>query len=199
MSMKELTYTVKGRAPLLMNNPQTVDRFNEYAKKMKVINNKGAKRTDEDYMELRDLEMQSKIYWDDQLHIYVPSRWMAASLAKVSFKRAKISKADFRGGVFMTGDKYKLHYRGEKTVKGRADVEKNENFRQIMLLPQGQIRVAKAVPIFHEWYFSGEIEYDDKVLDPATLENLIIQASYYGGFGDFRPTFGRAEAVVTHA
>lgn len=199
MAIKEISYTINGIAPLLLNNPQTVDIFNKYAKKIKVLTAKGKQRTDEDYLEIRNLEMRSKIYWDSELHIYVPSRWMAAALAKVSFKQAKISKAEFRGGVFMKGDKYKLHYRGERAVKGREDVEMNEDFRQIMLLPQGQIRVAKAVPIFHDWSFSGELEYDDKVVDPDTLERLIVQAAHYGGFGDFRPTFGRANAEVTHA
>ena len=125
---------------------------------------------------------------------------MAASLAKVSFKQVKISKADFRGGVFMQGsDKLKLTYRGMGKVKGKNDVTLNEDFRHTMLLPQGGKRIAKVGPIFHDWSFSGGIEFDDEVIDPSTIERLIKQAAHYGGFGDFRPTFGRAEAEVTHA
>ena len=56
----------------------------------------------------------------------------------------------------------------------------------------------KAVPIFHNWSFSTEIEYDDKIIDPHSIQSVIERASKYGGFGDFRPTFGRAVAEVTH-
>lgn len=198
MSIRELTYTIKGIAPLLMANPQTVDRFNPIARAMAAINAKGKRRTDDDYMEMRDLEMRAKIYWDDDLGIYVPTTWMTSALCKISFTQAKISKDNIRGGVFATTQKIALNYKGKRAIKGAEDIVKNGDFRHIMLLKQGQVKIAKTAPIFHEWSFTGGLEYDDKVIDPDTLKHLINHAAHYGGFGDFRPTFGRAEAEVEY-
>ncbi|NBX51832.1 hypothetical protein EBT25_18300, partial [bacterium] len=49
MPIKKARLKVAGVMPLLMNNPQTVDRFNDFAKRMSVISAKKNKRTDEDY------------------------------------------------------------------------------------------------------------------------------------------------------
>ena len=198
MAIQALKYTINGVVPLLMANPQTVDKFNPIAREMAKINAKKTRRTDADYEDLRDLEMKAKVYWNDTLGIFIPTRWITASICKISHAQAKISKAVIRGSVFTSENEVKLHYRGEESVKGVEDVIKNAAFRHQMILPQGQVRIAKTMPIFHNWSFSGELEFDDKVIDPATLESLIDYGAHYGGFGDFRPTFGRAEAEVTH-
>lgn len=65
------------------------------------------------------------------------------------------------------------------------------------MLPQGQVRVAKDFPIFKKWSFSTVIEFDDSVVDLDGLRKVVNRTSQYVGFGDFRPTFGRATAEVT--
>ncbi len=197
--MRDLSVTFNGINPLLLNNPQTVDRFNPFAKRMSEINAKRARRTDEDYMELGDLEIKSKVYWDDELGIYIPSRWVMAALAKVSNKVAKIPKADIRASVFPVQDNVSLTYEKQSHVKGTEDIVGNDFFRLKMLLPQGQVRIAKHVPIFHKWSFTYDLEYDDTVLDPQDMTRILEHAALRGGFGDFRPTFGRAKAEITHA
>jgi len=198
MSIRYANYTINGISPLLQNNPQTVDRFNRYSRAMAVINKKGQRRTDDDFEAIRDLEIRAKIYWDDDQGIYVPTTWVHAALCQISFTQAKISKANMRGAVFMAEPTSKLKYRSIGKVKGVDDIVKNGEFRHLMLLKQGQVRVAKAVPIFHDWSFSGGIEFDDKVIDPDTISQLLHHAAHYGGFGDFRPTFGRAQVEVNH-
>lgn len=198
MSIRAANVKVIGINPLLLNNPQTVDRFNPYTRAMAQINAKKTRRTDDDYRELKDIEIRAKIYWDDSLGIYVPSTWLSSAIASASFKTIKISKADVRGSVFTTADKLKLTYRNQDKVKAPDDIVKNGEFRKDLTLKQGQVRVVKAVPIFHDWSFETEIEYDDKVIDPSSLEQVIKHAASYGGFGDFRPTYGRAKAVVGH-
>lgn len=196
--MRTLKATIKGISPLLQNNPQTVDRFNKYAKKMAQINAKKTRRTDDDYLELQDIEVRSKIYFDETVGIYIPSTWLLAAIAANSFRVAKVSKADVRGAVFATVDRIPLNYRGKELIKTPEDIVGNPDFRQKLTLKQGQVRIVKAVPTFHNWSFSTDIEYDDKIIDPDSLKAVIERASKYGGFGDFRPTFGRAVAEVTH-
>lgn len=199
MSIRALTVTIEGNRPLLLNNPQTVDRFNPYTKLMARINAKKTKRTDDDYLELRNIEMRSKIYWDDDIKgIFVPSTWVTAAIAKNSFKVCKVSKEGIRGAVFTTADKLPLTYRDMKKVKAPEDIVLNESFRLLMTLRQGQSRVIKATPIFHDWSFVCVLEYDDKEIDPDGLKHTLEHAAKYGGFGDFRPTFGRALATISH-
>jgi hypothetical protein len=198
MAMQQAKVKVTGINPLLQNNPQTVDRFNPYTKRMAQINAKKTRRTDDDYRELQDIEVRSKIYFDDKLGIYVPGSWVSAALAAASFKVAKISKAEVRGSVFMTEDRIRLNYENSNLVKEPDDIVKNPQFRIAMTLKQGQVRVVKAVPIFHKWGFETVIEFDDKTIDPDSIARIIEHSAKYGGFGDFRPTFGRAVAEVNH-
>jgi hypothetical protein len=196
--MLSATVKITGISPLLQNNPQTVDRFNPYTKKMATINAKKTRRTDDDYRELHDIEIRSKIYFDESLGIYVPATWVTASIEATAFKVAKISKADIRGALFAAEDKIKLAYRDSSKVKEPLDIVKNGDFRINLTLKQGQPRIVKAFPIFHEWSFETTLEFDDKIIDPDSLTRIIQHVARYGGFGDFRPKFGRANADVKH-
>lgn len=198
MSMRTAKISIKGVTPLLQNNPQTVDRFNRFSKRMAQINAKKTRRTDDDYLELREIEMESKVYFDDVIGVYAPSSWLAEAVATAAFKVAKISRADIRGAMFTTEDKMVLSYKDSNKVKAITDIVSNQTFRQMLTLPQGQVRVVKAFPIFHQWSFATDLEFDDKIIDPDSLTRIVEHTAKYGGFGDFRPKFGRATAEVTH-
>jgi hypothetical protein len=198
MAMRNATVKITGVTPLLMNNPQTVDRFNKFAKRMSAINAKKTRRTDDDYLELRDIEVESKVYFNEDDGVYVPATWLAEAIASAAFKVAKISRADIRGALFTTQDKLQLVFRDSDKVKTVSDIVKNPAFRICLTLPQGQVRVVKAFPIFHKWSFETSVEFDDKIIDPDSLTRIITHTAKYGGFGDFRPTFGRATAEVSH-
>ena len=198
MAIRYLTAKFTGINPLLQNNPQTVDRFNPYTQMMRRINDKKTRRTDDDYLELKNIEVRSKIYWDDEIGIYVPATWVHAAIAANSFSTVKVSKANIRAGVFTTSDKLKLTYDKQELVKAPEDIVKNEYFRLDMTLKQGQVRIVKSVPIFHKWQFTCGLEYDDSIIDAQSMEYVIERAAKYGGFGDFRPTFGRATVEVIH-
>lgn len=197
MSLLSAHVKITGARYLLQNNPQTVDRFNKYAKKISAINAKKTRRTDDDYKEIRKLEIESKMYFDEKLGIYVPSTWLAEAIAVNSFRVAKISKADIRGSVFTLEDKCKLTYDKMQLVKTPQDIIGNTAFHHVATLPQGKVRIVKAFPIFRNWSFECGLQFDDKIIDPDSLKRIIDHAALYGGFGDFRPTFGTATAEVT--
>lgn len=192
--MKQLNYTITGLLPLLINNPQCADPLNKYSKLKKPLTSKRSK-TDDDLAELADLDIRSKIYWDDEIGIYIPSSWVLAAIAANSFSVCKVSKKSVRGGVFMNEHKLKLTYKNINKVKKPVDIIKNEIFRHKMILPQGQVRLAKVFPIFHDWSASGSISYDENVITDRDVKLIIEKACKYGGFGDFRPSFGRAEVA----
>ena len=197
MAIQQARIIVSGISPLLQNNPQTVDPFNHYAKAKKAITNKRTAKTDDDLIELGNLETESKIYFDDEIGVYVPATWITEAIICTGFSVAKIGRAKMRGGLFATEPKIKLKYRGMAKVKTITDVVMNPEFRHRMLLKQGQVRVPKDAPIFHDWSFETAVEFDDTVVDLGSLRRIVERSAKYGGFGDFRPTFGRATAEVT--
>ena len=195
MAIQSITVKFTGISPLLQNNPQTVDPFNSYAKAKKPLTSKRSK-TDEDLYSIRKIEVESKVFLDDEIGVYVPSRWVLAAIAKNSYAIAKVSKEKARGSIFTVSDKCKLSYDGIELVKTKEDISCNEKFVTVLILPQKQVRLAKSFPIFHKWSFECELEFDDTVIDETDLVRVLKQSAKYGGFGDFRPTYGRALCEV---
>lgn len=198
MAIQQARVSIAGMNYLLQNNPQTVDPFNKYSKLKKVITNKGRRKTDDDLIELSNIETESKLYFDDDIGVYVPARWLTEAVVRAAFSTIKIGKEKMRGGVFATEDRIKLHYDGMGKVQKIEDVVMNPLFRHRAMLKQGDVRVPKDFPIFKNWRFETTIEFDDSVVDYPSLKQVIERTSKYTGFGDFRPTFGRAIAEVVN-
>jgi hypothetical protein len=196
MAIQQAQIIITGIGSILMNNPQCVDPFNRFTKLKKSITNKRTSKTDDDLIELGNIETESKIYFDSKIGVYIPSTWVSESIIVAGFSVAKIGRQKMRGGLFATEEKIKLQYAGSDKVKSITDIVKNPEFRHRMLLKQGQVRVPKDAPIFRDWSFKTVVEFDDTVVDIRSLENITKRAALYGGFGDFRPTFGRATAEV---
>lgn len=194
--MKKALITINGITPLLMNNPQTVDPFNKFSKEKKKYTARKSK-TEDDLMALRKLDIESKTYFDDTVGVYVPTRWMTEQIVTSAFGVIKVGKDKMRGGIFSTEDKAKLTYRGMKKVKAIGDIVMDEEFHHRMILPQQNVRIAKDAPIFRDWSFSTVIEFDPTIVDLAGLTAIVKRGAMYVGFGDFRPTFGRAKAEIT--
>lgn len=196
MAIQQAHIKITGINYLLQNNPQTVDPFNRFAKAMKAITDKKTNKTDDDRIELGNIETEAKLYFDDELKVYVPSRWLVEAICTGAFAVIKIGKDKMRGGIFATSDKIKLNYKGMEKVKTIPDVVMNPMFRHRALLPQTGKRIPKDFPIFKDWSFEAGIEFDDTVVDFAGLKKVVERTAKYVGFGDFRPTFGRATAEV---
>lgn len=198
MAIQQAHISIKGISQLLQNNPQTVDPFNRFAKAMKAITAKRTGKTDDDLIELGNIETESKIYFDDDLKVYVPTRWLTEAIITGAHAVVKTGRDKMRGGIFAVEEKAKLTYRGQEKVKTITDVVMNPEFRLRMGLPQGKVRIPKDFPIFKDWAFSTVIEFDDTVIDFGSLKRVTERTAAYVGFGDFRPTFGRAAAEVAH-
>lgn len=195
MAIQQARITVTGIGPLLQNNPQTVDPFNRYSKMKKPLTSKKAK-TEEDLIELGNLDTESKLFFDPQIGVYVPTKWLTEQIVTSAFGIIKVGKDKMRGGIFATEDKAKLTYEGMNKVKAISDIVYDPQFRHRMILPQQNIRIAKDFPIFNKWSFSTVLEFDDTVVDLTGLTSIVKRSAMYVGFGDFRPTFGRAKAEV---
>ena len=192
--MKQLKFTVTGRNEIRLNNPQTADPLNHYAIQMKTFTNVHVSRRDEQhYINLRNLEVRSKLYWDDELKVYIPSTWIMEAIAKESFAQVKLAKAKMRGAVFMRTNKIKLNYDGMETVNTIDDVVLNQRFRTTQLIKQGQVKIVKAFPQFTGWSFEVELDFDERILTEEEIHRIIEVAVKRNGFGDFRPTYGTGD------
>lgn len=191
--IQSIKFRYIGLSQILLNNPQTVDALNPFTKELAKVNKKRNK-TEEDHLHRYDLEVAAKIYWRDG--IVVPTSWVTASICKASFKVCKISKNDVRSAFFPVNDFEKLKYAGVEKVKDKKDVIHNQDNRWLFPTKQGQVKVMKAFPIFDDWSFDAEVEYDDSIIPRDDLIRIVEHGAKYNGFGDFRPTFGRATVEV---
>jgi len=198
MAIQQAKIKITGINYLLQNNPQTVDPFNKFTKLKSIITKKRTGKTEDDLIELGNIETESKIYFDEQLGVYVPTRWLTEAICTAAFGVIKVGKDKMRGGIFSIEEKAKLFYKDMDKVKTITDVVMNPTFRHRAILPQQAIRVAKDFPIYKNWSFETVIEFDDTVVDFNGLKQVVERTAKYVGFGDFRPTFGRAIAEVTN-
>ena len=198
MTMLSAKVLITGTNPLLMNNPQMADPTNDFKKRVAVITKKGVRRTDEDYIHQGNLEVEAKLYFDKELGVVIPYRWLLSAICGCSNAVAKISQAKIRSAVFIDQKEVSLQYANMDKVTCPQDIIGNPEFRLKLILPQGKgVRIPKSMPQFKDWSFEFTLIYDDAVMDFSNLARIIEWASKYGGFGDFRPTFGRALATVT--
>jgi hypothetical protein len=153
---------------------------------MKAITSKRTGKTEDDLIELGNIETEAKLYFDDELGVYVPTRWLTEAICRGAFAVIKTGKDKMRGGIFATEEKAKLTYKDMNKVKTITDVVMNPTFRHRALLPQGQVRVPKDFPIFKNWSFETSVEFDDTVVDFAGLKRVVDRTAMYVGFGDFR-------------
>ena len=115
MAIQQAHIHIKGINYLLQNNPQTVDPFNRFSKAMKVITKKRTGKTEDDLIELGNIETESKLYFDDEIGVYAPTRWLTEAICTGAFSVIKIGKDKMRGGIFATEDKAKLIYKEPTT------------------------------------------------------------------------------------
>ena len=197
--IETINFEVKGLpgGQLLMNNPQCVDPLNSYSKSAKEITGR-KKKSDADHLRLREIETEAKTFWCDELGVYIPSRWITASIANSAFAVAKIAKAKIRSSVFPTEERIKLRYEGEREIAAVSQVYANGHY-VTQNLKQGQVSVTKCHPAFRGWSFKTQLEIDTEILNFSDIKRIAEYASRYVGWGDFRPTFGRADVVLSKA
>jgi hypothetical protein len=201
MAIKTLTVKFTGISPLLQNNPRSVNPLDKVAQKANQSYLAWKKnRTEDGFLESSMLAVETKLYWNNDIGVYVPTRWVMASLAKKAFAilGKGYSKDAVRGAIFPTHNIAKLSYDGDNAVKKIEDIYRNEKFTTLLILPQGQIRLPKSFPIFHKWSFETELEYDDNIFSSDQIERVLSYTAKYNGFGDFRPSYGRCLAEVTN-
>lgn len=166
---KKISFRIVGKTPLVMNNPMSYSRDSGDAKRKTIP-------TPED-------EAKSKAYMNEDGTLYAKGEWFMGSMRKAAsgLKIGKISAKVVLAAGFQVADETMplVHPKTKKPLKDyeiyvcRAVVQR-----------QGVLR---ARPRLAEWSCTLNCLYDDEILSPKQIFQILTQAGKISGVGDQRP------------
>ena len=186
-------FKITGLSPLLMHNGQMVDPLNQFARDIKKISGKRDK-TEADFLEMARLEWYGGLYLDNGKPC-LPGDIIEATFVTGSKKRNKGKTA--KAGLFCDKN-FPLVFTGSEDKK--FDLNTMWESRQYHLsvpVRIGQSKVMRMRPQFEEWATTIELNFDDSMLNPTEVLDILKICGEQIGVGDWRPKFGRfsVEAV----
>ena len=174
---------IRGVAPLLMHNGQLANPTNFFAKELKKLSGKRNK-TDADLEELAHVEWLGSLYLD-QGEPCIPGELVEGTLVEAA-KQQRRSK-QVNAGVYCEGN-FPLRYEGPRTPEALWQAEQ---FRFTTPARVRQNRVPRTRPRFDAWEAEVKVTYNDELLNPEEIFELLKIAGEQVGIGDWRPKFGR--------
>ena len=99
--MQSIKFKMTGVCPLMLNNPQTVNPMNEYAKALKELTSKRSK-TDDDQNEIFHLKFLASCYVNNKGQYIIPANMISKSF-EAGAKENKLG-AKFQRSVFVFTD-----------------------------------------------------------------------------------------------
>jgi len=196
--MNTIRFRLEGSGPLMLQNGQTANPRNKYAKRLKELcKDKKRKGADVDAIldQIADVEVESCLYWNDELGLHIPAANIRASL----IEGAKLS----RGGTqvkrtcFVLEDA-KLLYDGPQDIEG---IVADKDFHYEAIVKVGMVKVPKSRAIVPNWSCEVEVAYmPGNVVDERDIIKYMTDAGLYSGIGASRSLgFGRFNAVEIDA
>jgi len=185
---KNITFTVKGLAPLILHNGELANTQNPIVKKMKAITDK-RKKTDSDLEDIARLEYMGGLYVDDDGRVVMPGENVEIMLTAAARKKNK--GKDFIAGIVSDGN-WRIDYEGPK----KADaLYENKNFVFQKMVVIGKAKILRTRPIFKSWSLTFTVSYIESIVNREDIIEACNVASSIIGMGDWRPKYGRFEVV----
>lgn len=189
--MKKIKCEFHGISPIILHSCQCVNPLHPLTLEMKKITSK-RKKTEEDLIQLSNLEWESGLYWDDEVGVYIPAENIEATIREGA-KASKNGKAIVK--AFSCDTLKPALDIGEDLTKDQMMAD--NRFRDVRMMKVQQARVMRTRPRFNTWNLSFEASYDEKILDFETLVNAIEYSGQYVGLCDSRPKYGKFVARIT--
>jgi len=180
--------TIKGVAPLLMNNARKANPLDEYAQKIKAIRAiKSSKRTDEDIKKLIRLEWEGGLYVNGEGYLHMPAENIEQMIIQGA-KKSRLGTA-FKSAVFVEND-------GELIYDGPKSIDKlwNKGFYKTCLAGT-QTKTLVCYMMLPQWSLNFQISYDSELVDLRDILKAVDDQGRRGGLGAWRPRHGRFERV----
>lgn len=188
--MKTLKVTIAGVRPLVMHNGLLADPTNPYAKAIKRITSKGAKKmTDADYEERDRLEWEGSLYWSEESKALVIPSDNIERCIQDGAKKNRLGK-DFAAAVFVQEAEVEVTHR--LSGKSKASIYADPGYilrKGVKVQLSRIIRVRPMIP--SGWTMSFTVEFDESIVNRASIVTALTEAGSVVGIGDWRPKFGR--------
>lgn len=170
---------------LLMSNQRAADPTNDLVKEYKAIYQK-RKKTDEDLIQLSELEFILRIYHEENRGPYIPAINLKRCIQDGA-KRSKQGKT-VDEGLQTIEAQFPLIYSGPRGIK---ELQADKNFRDTRLVGVDGRLTLRTRPCFREWGLVGEFRMIPEVLSLSDLKSYAQQAGELKGLGDYRPEYGK--------
>ena len=163
--MKKIKVEIKGMSPLLMNSPKSMID-DALGSEMKIKTKKYDPKE----------EAEKVAYRNDKGKLFVPSTAVRASMINASsFKKIGkyAAKAIVSAAVYIPEPELVLD-------KQKYDVD----MRTVVIQRN---RVVKFRPVIKDWKLDFEIVYNEDLIDPTFIKQILTEAGQRIGLLDFRP------------
>ncbi len=177
-------YKITSQSPLVMHNGQLADPLNQFARDMKKISGKRDK-TESDYEELARLEWYGSLYLDEGKPC-LPGEVIEATFLNGAKKRKKGQQA--KAGIYCDKN-FPLIYKGNKLELQKMWESGEYKFSVPVVVNRS--RVIRTRPRFEEWASVIEVNFDDGMLNPSEVLDILTICGEQIGLCDWRPKFGR--------
>ena len=174
-------YHLTGVAPLLMHNGQLADPLNQWSKAISKITAK-QKKTEADHQEIARLEWMGGLYLFNGAPC-IPREALKATLYNAAKKVKKGPKV--KSGVVC--EHTPLIYDGPTDPKALWD-DGRFSFRTTK--PQQKSRIVRTRPIFSEWKADILIVFNDEIINPGEVDDLVAIGGHTIGLLEERPEYG---------
>lgn len=174
-----------------MHNSQVLaNPVHPVTKAMSDITAKRQRMTDEDRIELSNLEWRAGLYLnaDNRVVLTGDVLW---GFGRDGAKKSTKGK-QWQAGVMVPEDA-PLVYKGPKDIEA---LFADPNFRDVRSVKIGQSRTMRTRPIFRDWSALVSYLFDPTILSRDAIIKALQNAASYCGMCDFRPRFGSCEVEV---
>jgi hypothetical protein len=182
--------SLTGTTPMLMHSARTVDPLDPLTQQIKAYTSK-RKKTDDDHAAIARLEFMAGLYYDRDAGPYVPGE----NIFRALVEGGKLTKSGVKvtRGMLITTEVNPLVYKGPRTQEELWE----QGYKRVAPVRVGMARTVRCRPQFQApWSVDCEALLDTSVLSLPDLRKIAETSGQMIGLGDWRPRFGRYQAVV---
>lgn len=192
MSDSKIRVRLRGKTPLLMHNPRLADPLDHYTKALAQITSR-RNRTDEDIEEMRRLEFQGGLHFDEEMGPFIPPLNLRGLLVECG-RTARKGPAMERGVTILDFQGSPVEYDGPRDREG---LWQDASFRSVLpaKVPSTKAMVMRVRPQFRSWAVTFDLMLNTSQLGLSAFRELVTSEAI--GLGDARRIgFGKYTAEV---
>ena len=147
--------------------------------------------TEEELIQLSNLEWESGCYWQDGIGVYVPAENIEATIRHGA--KANKKGKDIERYVSVTDLMVPLDY-GENLSK--EELINDSRYRDTRPMVVSRARVFRTRPRFNRWEITFNLTYNEEKIDVETIKNAMEYAGDFVGLCDSRPKYGKFTPII---